>query len=65
MTSNHEFSQYAAEQGDEWGNLPANGEGWDKPSTIDAELIAAAERVKRYNDDPIVNPDPWCDQYDS
>ena len=65
MTRLHEQQEYANQgDADDWNDLPANGEGWDKPSTVDAELLAAAARVKRYNDEPLVSPDPWCDGYE-
>ena len=38
MTSVPEMQAYAQEQGDGWYNLPANGEGWDKPSSVDGEI---------------------------
>ena len=63
MTSVPEMQAYAQEQGDGWYNLPANGEGWDKPSSVDGELLAAAMRLKRYTDAPLVDPEPWCDEY--
>lgn len=50
MTSGPEMQRYAQEQGDEWEDLPANGEGWDKPSSVDGELLAAAMRLKRYTE---------------
>lgn len=52
MTSLHEMSQYEAEQGDMgddgWGDLPANGEGWDKPTTVDAERMDREELGRQY-----------------
>lgn len=63
MTSGPEMHAYA-QQGDGWDEpLPANGEGWDKPSSVDGELLAAAMRLKRYTDAPLVDPGPWCHEY--
>ncbi len=53
MTSNHEMNIYAAEQGDMGDEVDLT------------ELIAAAQRLNRYNDAPLVDPEPWCDEYDS
>lgn len=47
MTSSHETSQYAQQgDADEWNNLPANGEGWDKPTTMDREELSRQYKMR-------------------
>jgi hypothetical protein len=53
MTSNIEMQAYAQDQSDSGAQ------------SVAVELIHAAIRLKRYNDEPLENPDPWCDWYDS
>ena len=49
MTSRHEMHDYAQQgDADDWNDLPAEGEGWNKPQTVDPQGMGREELERQY-----------------